>query len=67
MKARINEPPLMPPSKSISNMLWVSTKIVIELIMKVRFRRGGKRWQIVEDVVGRGGRALMDELATSSK
>jgi len=60
MKTRVNEPLLVPPSKSISNVLWVSAEIAIEFITKVGFGRGGKCWQIVEDVVGRQGRALMD-------
>jgi len=39
MKTRINEPLLMPPSESISNVLQVSAEITIKFIVKVSLRR----------------------------
>jgi len=54
MEARIHSPLLVPPSKSISDMLRVSAEITVQLITKVGF--GGRRecWQLVEDVFKRG-------------
>jgi hypothetical protein len=57
METGINEPLLVPPSKSISNMLGVGTEIAIQFITEVGLWRGRKCWQIVEDVFGRGGRS----------
>jgi hypothetical protein len=54
MEARINSPPLVPPSKSISDMLQVGAEITIQLVVKVRFRGCRKCWQFVEDVFERG-------------
>jgi hypothetical protein len=52
MEARINEPLFMPPGEGIGYVLGVSAEITIKLITKVGFGRGGKCWEIVEDVLG---------------
>jgi len=54
MEVRINKPLLIPPSKCIGDMLRVSAEITIQLITKVRFWRGRKCWQLVEDVFAGG-------------
>ena len=51
MEARINEPLFMPPCKGIGYMLRVSTEVMIKLVTKVGFGRGGKCWEIIEDVL----------------
>ena len=50
MEARINSPFLVPPSKSISDMLGVSAEVTIQLVAKVRLWGRGKRWQFVKDI-----------------
>jgi hypothetical protein len=66
MKARINEALLVPPSDWIGNMLRVSAEITIEFITKIRFRRRGKCWQIIKNVVS-GRRTLKEKVWASSK
>ena len=39
METRINQPLLVPPSESISNVLQVSAEITIKFIMKVGLKR----------------------------
>ena len=57
MEARINSSLLVPPSDCLGNMLRVSAEVTIEFVAEIRFRRGGKCWQIVENVVS-GRRTL---------
>jgi hypothetical protein len=54
MEVRIHSPPLVPPSKSISDMLRVGAEITVQLITKVGF--GGRKecWQLVKAVFKRG-------------
>ena len=54
MEARINSLFLVPPSKSISDMLGVGAEITIQLIAKVRLWGCRKCWQFVEDIFERG-------------
>jgi hypothetical protein len=42
-------------------MLGVSAEIMIEFIAKIRFRRGGKCWQIIKNVVS-GRRTLKENV-----
>jgi len=63
IEARIHSPPLIPPSKSISDVLGVSAEIAIQLITKVGFWGRRKCWQLIEDVFERGRRTLKEKLA----
>ena len=63
MEARIHSPLLVPPSKSISDMLGIGAEITIQLIMKVGFGGGRKCRQLIEDVFERGRRTLKEKLA----
>ena len=51
MKARVNEPLLIPPGKGVGYMLGVGAEIMIQFIMKVEFWWGGKGREIVEDIL----------------
>ena len=63
MEARIHSPLLVPPSKSISDMLGIGAEITIQLITKVGFGGGRKCRQLIEDVFERGRRTLKEKLA----
>jgi hypothetical protein len=41
----------MPPGEGVGYVLRIRAEIMIYLVTKVRFRRGGKCWQIVKDVL----------------
>jgi hypothetical protein len=51
MKARVHMLPLIPPGKGIGYVLRIGAKITIELITKLRFERGRKGREIVEDIL----------------
>jgi len=53
MKARVNEPLLIPPGKGVGYMLRVGAKITIEFITKVGLWRGREGREVVEDILGR--------------
>ena len=57
MEVRINSSLLVPPSDCLGNMLRVSAEVTIKFVVEIRFRRGRKCWQIVENVVS-GRRTL---------
>jgi hypothetical protein len=50
MEARINSPLLIPPSKSISDMLGVGAEITVQLVTKVGLWGRRECWQLVEDI-----------------
>jgi len=54
METRINSPFLVPPSKSICDMLRVGAEITIQLVAKVGLWGCRQCWQFVEDIFERG-------------
>jgi hypothetical protein len=67
MEARINQLFLVPRSDCIGNMLVVSAEVTIKFVMEIRFRRGGKCWQIIKNVVSRRRTLKKDFLASKVK